>query len=387
MYHYFPESYMWSHGMLIVLGTIPWGGGEIGEIDTVGQRLKNRVGDNEAWYHEWHRMAAQVEGLAARAAQARYEATARETYLRACHYHLLAERFLPMQDDRKLASYQRALACFAQVAPRCTPPLERVEIPYEGSALPAYFVPAEGVKNARVPVVIFFDGLDVTKEQLYLIGGRELVKRGVACLLVDGPGTGEAIRLRNLHLRHDYERPASAAIDYLQTRGDSDPERIGIMAISLGGYYAPRAAAFEPRLKACAAWGAIYDYHEVWQRRIEASKRGGSALSVPMFQIQWILGVSTPEGALEKLRAFTLAEVAARITCPFLIVHGEEDAQIPVADAQKLYDAAGSQRKQLKILTAAEGGAAHCQLDNLHMAHYYIFDWLAETLGATGGKQ
>ncbi len=380
MYHYFPESYMWSHAVLLALGTIPWGGGEIGEIDLVGKRLRDKVGDNEAWYEEWHRMAEKVEMLAEKAAKAGHNVTARETYLRACNYYHLAERFLPPQDERKLSGYKRALACFAQTASRLIPPVERVEIPYERSALPAYFVPAEGARSLRAPVVIFFDGLDVTKEQLYLIGGRELVRRGLACLIVDGPGNGEALRMRGLHLRPDYERPASAAVDYLETRSDVDPERIGIMAVSLGGYYAPRAAAFEKRLKACVAWGAIYDYHEIWQRRIEAGVRAGSPVSAPLFQIQWVLGVNSPEKALEKLRDFTLQEVAPRITCPFLVIHGEEDAQIPVADAYKLYEAVGSPYKQLKILTAAEGGTAHCQLDNIHLAHYYIFDWLADTL-------
>jgi len=380
MSHYFSESYMWSHAMLLALGTIPWGGGEIGEIDAVGQRLQGRVGDNTAWYEGWYQMAGKVEALAAQAAQAGHDVTARETYLRVCNYYHLAERFLPPQDERKLAAYQKARACFAQAATRLTPPVERVDIPYEGSALPAYFVPAEGARDARTPAVVFFDGLDVTKEQLYLMGGRELVKRGLACLIVDGPGTGEALRERNLHLRPDYERPAAAAVDYLETRSDVDPQRIGIMALSLGGYYAPRAAAYEKRLKACAVWGAIYDYHEVWQRRIAAGVRTGSSVSAPLFQIQWVLGAKSPEEALEKLKAFTLKDAAPHITCPLLIVHGEEDAQIPLVDAQKLYDAAGSARKQLKILTAAEGGAMHCQLDNLHLAHYYIFDWLANTL-------
>ncbi|MBI3304502.1 MAG: alpha/beta hydrolase, partial [Deltaproteobacteria bacterium] len=282
--------------------------------------------------------------------------------------------------ERKVGAYKKAMLCFSQAAARLAPPVERVEIPYEGASLPAYFVPAEGVKSPRAPAVIFFDGLDATKEQLYLIGGRELVKRGLACLIVDGPGTGEALRLRNLHLRPDYERAATAAVDYLETRADVDPQRVGIMAISLGGYYAPRSAACEKRLKACVAWGAIYDYHEVWQRRIAAGVRTGSPVSAPLFQIQWVLGVNSPEAALEKLKAFTLKDVAPQITCPLLIVHGEEDAQIPVADARKLYEATGSVRKQLKILTAAEGGAMHCQLDNFHLAHYYIFDWLADTL-------
>lgn len=150
--------------------------------------------------------AERVEALATAAAQARHDITAREIYLRACNYYHLAERFLPLQDERKLTAYRKALFCFAQAAVRFTPPVERVEIPSEGSALPAYFVPARGAPGTRAPTVISFDGLDAIKEQLYLIGGRELVRCGLACLVVDGPGNGEALRLRNLYLRPEYER-------------------------------------------------------------------------------------------------------------------------------------------------------------------------------------
>src|SRR3989339_1098815 len=132
-----------------------------------------------------------------------------------------------------------------------------------------------------------FDGLDVTKEICFFFGGvRDLVRRGIACLLVDGPGNGESIRFRDLYLRYDQEVPAGAAVDYLETRSDVDPKRIGVMALSLGGYYAPRSASFEKRFRACVAWGAQWDYHAVWIRRVEAAYK--TALSVPPHHIMWV---------------------------------------------------------------------------------------------------
>ena len=106
--------------------------------------------------------------------------------------------------------------------------------------MPGYFVPAQNAKSARPPCVVFFDGLDITKEIQFLRGVPDLVKRGISVLVMDGPGTGEAIRFRGMPLRHDYEKAGSACVDYLETRGDVDAKRIGIVAISLGGYYAPR---------------------------------------------------------------------------------------------------------------------------------------------------
>jgi dienelactone hydrolase len=170
----------------------------------------------------------------------------------------------------------------------------------------------------------------------------------------------------------------SAALDYLATRADVDPERIGVLAISLGGYYAPRIAAFEPRCRACVAWGAIWDYHATWKRRLEQGFR--TQLSVPGHHIQWVLGVESMEAALEKLGNFRLDGVAQRIICPFLLLVGEEDEQIAAADARALFAAVGSDDKTLRVFTADEGGAQHCQHDYLTIASTAFADWLADKL-------
>jgi len=231
-----------------------------------------------------------------------------------------------------------------------------------------------------LPTVIFFDGLDVTKEYCYFWGVRDLVRRGLACLIVDGPGNGESIRFRGLKLRHDMEVPAGAAVDYLEGRPDVDPLRIGIMALSLGGYYAPRAAAFEKRLKACVAWGAQYDYHALWKRRVELAYQ--TPLSVPPDHIQWVLGADSIEEALKRLEKFKLSGVVEKIKCPFLMVHGEEDAQVSLADAKTCFNAVGSKDKTLRVFTGEEGGSQHCQNDRLGVAIPYMHDWLAEKLKA-----
>jgi alpha-beta hydrolase superfamily lysophospholipase len=121
----------------------------------------------------------------------------------------------------------------------------------------------------RFPRWCFFDGLDITKELQYFHGVPELARRGLATLIVDIPGTGESIRFRGMPARYDTNVVGTAVVDYLETRSDVDKERIGVMGISLGGYYSPRAAAFEPRFKACVSWGAIWDYYAVWKRRVD----------------------------------------------------------------------------------------------------------------------
>ena len=230
----------------------------------------------------------------------------------------------------------------------------------------------------RNPCVVRFGGFDTQKEMQYLRGVPDLVRRGISCLLVDGPGQGESIRFRGMHLRHDFEVAGSAALDYLTLRDDVDMDRVGIVAMSLGGYYAPRCAAMDKRFKACVAWGAIWDYHDMWVRRLEKIKQ--AALPVPADHLLWACGVKTYDEALKKIEGFRLDGIAQKVTCPFLLTHGAEDAQVSTAEAQKLFDAIASKDKTFRVFTAEEGGAQHCQRDYLTLVCDVIADWLEEKL-------
>ena len=273
--------------------------------------------------------------------------------------------------------FRQSLNCFRKFT-RLTdrPRIDAVEIPYENNALPAYFIHAENTNEKRTPCVVRFGGFDTQKELQYLRGIPDLVRRGFSCLLVDGPGMGEAIRFRNIYLRHDYETVGTASLDYLAMRPDIDMNRVGVVALSLGGYYAPRCAALDHRFKACIAWGATWDYHATWQRRIEKLKQ--ASLSVPADHLLWVFGVKTFDEALKKLEGFRLDGIAQKIECPFLLTHGTEDEQVPMADAQKLFDAVGSKDKTFRIFTPEEGGAQHCQRDYLTLVCDVMHDWLEE---------
>jgi dienelactone hydrolase len=376
---YFPEDYRWSSGLCGILGGAAYGGSELGEVDRAGRLLKKHVGDDNAWFETWRAEGDRARSLAEAADKGNRRFTASGAYLRACNYYQMAERFRTPKDEPALDVYRQSVECFHRFA-RLTdgPRLEVIEVPYEKGSLPAYFVHAENTELARPPCVVFFDGLDITKELQYLRGVPDLVRRGISCLIVDGPGTGEAIRLRGYHVRHDYEVAGTAALEYLTTRPDVDPQRIGVMAISLGGYYAPRCAAMEPRFKACVAWGAIWDYHATWKRRIESGFR--ASMSVPGHHIMWIVGADTLQEALRKLEPFTLDGVVQRMRCAFLLTHGADDEQVPMADANALFEAIGSKDKTFRVFTTEEGGSQHCQRDNLTAGNTAIFDWLAEKL-------
>jgi dipeptidyl aminopeptidase/acylaminoacyl peptidase len=380
---YFPENYRWSHGLLIGLNMAPWGGAEIGEINRIGLRLKSCVGDDDAWFREWAREARTVEDRG-RDLIAGGRAKSGAQYLqRATAYYHVGERFLQPKSAEGFSAYKRGVECLRDAANYIKRPrLEHVEIPYDDGSLPAIYVHAEAAnRGGKVPAMVFFDGLDVTKEIQYLKGVADLAARGIACLIVDGPGNGESIRFRNFYLRPDTEHYATPAFDYLASRAEVDQKRIGVMAISLGGYYAPRAAAFDQRFACCLAWGAQWDYQKIWLDRFERLARADTpSLSVASQHILWVLNASSQDDAIKRLAPFKLDGVVQKINCPFLMLHGEGDEQIPLGEAQKCFDAVGSKIKTFKLFTRDEGGYHHCQIDNQSICSAYMWDWLEQVL-------
>ncbi|HEU5020043.1 MAG TPA: alpha/beta hydrolase [Pseudolabrys sp.] len=380
---YFPDSYRWSHGLLIGLNMAPWGGAEIGEVNRIGLRLKGRVGDDDAWFREWAREARKVEDRGRERIAEGFAISGGQYLQRASAYYHVGERFLQPKSKEGLDAYARGVQCLKDAAKTMKRPrLEHVEIPYGDTSLPAIYVHAEPAnRGGKVPAVVFFDGLDVTKEIQYFKGVRDLAARGIACLIVDGPGNGESIRFRNLYLRHDTEHYATPVYEYLASRPEVEPKRIGVMAISLGGYYAPRAAAFEPRYACCIAWGAQWDYQKIWRDRFDRLARAETpSLSVASQHIAWVLNAGSQEDVLDRLSPFKLDGVVQKIACPFLMLHGEGDEQVALGEAQKCFDAVGSKSKVMKVFTREEGGYHHCQIDNQSICAAYMWDWLEQVL-------
>jgi fermentation-respiration switch protein FrsA (DUF1100 family) len=385
---YFPSHYRWSAEMLAMLSTAPYGGADISEIDRIGRQLRHCVGDDDQWFHAWTAGGDLLRKRAEAAEKAGHRFTATSTYLRACAQYQHAEHFRHPKDGAALDTFRRSLDCFnkfIQLTDR--PHIEKVDIVYKHGRLPAYFVSAENSPGARAPCIVRFGGFDTQKELQYLRGVGDLARRGFSVLLVDGPGMGESIRFRNIPLHADYELVGSACLDYLATRRDVDPDRIGVVALSLGGYFAPRCAALDERFKACVAWGAQWDVHALWVKRLALIRDGKAvALPVPVDHVRWVFGVDTFDEALKRFEDFKLDGVVQAMKCPFLLTHGTEDKQVPMAEAQKLFDAVGSKDKTFRIFTPEEGGAQHCQRDYLTAVCDTIGDWLQDKLQRTGRR-
>jgi dienelactone hydrolase len=378
VFEYFPGNYVWNLGVVATLNS----GGLIDEVDRACRPIREAAtrgedGGTPDFLRAWTTLTDQLVTQAEEAEKAGHTRTAGQLYARATNYLCQAERLQSASAPGRLDTYRRVLELQQKTFDLASPQVSRVEIPYGETTLPAYFSPA----GDRAPVMILWNGLDSTKEHMYSSGHwAELAARGIACLMVDCPGSGEALRLQGLTASIETEGWASACVDYLERRDDVDPARIGLVGWSLGGYFAPRAAAFEKRLALVVAWGANHDWGAVQRRRLE--REGERPVPHYWEHVLWVWGHDDLAAFADFADNVNLEGVVEKITVPFLICHGENDRQIPVAYAHRSYEqAVNSPNRHLRLFTAEEGATEHIGLDHLAHTSTYIADWVADILG------
>jgi dipeptidyl aminopeptidase/acylaminoacyl peptidase len=366
MFEFFPGNRAWSFTCLRVLAESYYGGGEFNDCYRTISRIK--AGDIESWYREWGVAGERNEQTAQREEASGHQQTARKAYFRASNYYRVAEFFLPHTDRKKIPTYLKSVDCF-KGASKLSTGIEIVEVPYGDTTMPGYFFhPTEPV--VKPPVLIFTGGADSTAEEIYFLGAKEALDRGIACIIVDGPGRGGMLRLKNVKAIPDFEKPVGAIVDYLAGRGDVDCTRIGLLGLSMGGYYMARAAACEKRVKACVvlfgpynAYDDIYEYYPPLRP-----------------QMWWIVGASSEEEVKRRLSKFTLAGSVDKIECPLLVVHGEDDFITSPRAAMRIYDEAKCE-KELKFYRSGEPGSIHCGYDNHTQVYSLIHDWIYDRIG------
>jgi pimeloyl-ACP methyl ester carboxylesterase len=381
MFKYFPTNYVWNLSVDLAIEM----GARIGEIEAMCAPLaeaakKPDAAGVQAFRQTWVDMGERLIELAAEDQARGRTLSAGAKLNRAAIYLMTAERMLGHGDPARRALYARFQETFARGVALSRERCERVEIPYRDAHIAGLFVPADGASE-RMPILVQVNGLDSCKEMKYRVGlPRWLAERGVASLIIDQPGTGEALRLHGLTAVHDSEQWASRVVDYLETRADIDPARIGLEGVSLGGYYCPRAVAFEPRFACGVVWGANHDWRAVQRRRLANE----GAFPVPHYweHVRWVWGAKDMDEFLSIAERVHLDGVLDRVRVPFLVTHGADDKQIPLEYAQRTYDQlVNSPRRELKVFTPREGGSQHSSFDNSANAGAYIADWVAETLG------
>ena len=364
----FPNHPFGGHTLRLV-AQAQQGGGDIFDIS---RAMKNvDAGDKDAWERAWLDLAQKTEARAEEALAAGRQSTAQQNFFHASNYYRMSDVLLTIAEEPKRRErFTKSRDNFRNAAKLNDASIENITVRFDDEEYDGYFCHPTKPKPGKWPAVLFLGGADAYAEEIYF-GGKQMLERGWAMLLVDTPGRGSSIYLKGIKTRPDYEVPGKACIDYLASRPEIDPERVALLGISMAGYYAPRVAAFERRVKALVAWSGCYSIlDDLYDFCIHLQ---------PV--CQRLLGGVSHEEARGLLKDYTMAGIAKNIGCPTLITHGDKDTLMSVDGARRLFNEIGAKDKTLKIYGEEEGGGRiHCSHD--YWAHNlpYMLDWLEDRL-------
>jgi len=311
------------------------------------------------WCAAWSAAAREHEDLGNEALeQGRFRSAGAHLSTAAVVYHFA--KFVYVRDLNQMRTAHRAaVRCLDAALPHLDPPGQRIEIPFEESTIYGILRTPQG--PPPYPAVILVPGLDSTKEELRATEALFL-ERGLATFSVDGPGQGEAEY--DLPIRADWEVPGRVFVDTLVAREDIDATRLGVWGVSLGGYYAPRFASGDQRIKACVSLCGPYNFGENWEAM--------PALTRETFAVR--SRSEDLDSARDRASTLTMAGRTSQLQCPTLVIAGKLDRLIPWQQAQRLHrEVAGS---EFLLLDQGNHGCA-----NVLAAHRYrTADWMAAQL-------
>ncbi len=392
----------YSFQMLRAVAAVPGGAADVGECLATGYRIKE--GDDESWYREWLATAERREKTGDEFLDHGRRTSARQEFLRASNYYRTAEFFLRSdpRDPRIVDTWRKGRDSFLKFARLADHPILPVEIPFEGKMLPGYLCLVDKSGKKR-PLFIIQTGFDGTKEEIYYTNAAFAVKRGYNCLLFEGPGQGQVIREQKIPFRHNWETVVTPVVDFALKRREVDPKRIAYMGISFGGYLAPRAVAYEHRIRACIVNGGVYDFHavvakegvgrylddpngarEVDKQIVETMKKDSS--------LRWVFGnglftfgAKSPSEWIRMTRPYTMKDSAPKIRCRMLVVDSEGDKDMP-GQARQLYDTLQCP-KDFMLFTKDDGAEEHCQVGAAYFSNARILDWLDDAMKGPPSKR
>ena len=376
------------------MGCVTYEGAALGECYETASRIED---EKEGSYTEaWRVTAQRVEEIARKSLVGGHLVSAREAFLRASSYWREVGFYQSTTDPKCRLSWERQRDCFTQAGKLMDLPFAAVSIPYEnGNSLPGYFLKADATEKPR-PTLLSLGGGDSLAEELYFWGGgAAALRRGYNALLFEIPGQRGAMYSNpdaELFYRPDTEVPLKYVCDWVLGRADVDPKRLALVGWSLGGYFAPRAAAFEKRIRAIIAsttipnWqnsalealGLAVDqpYARNLESQIDLSTVGRRFFAHGDMRYRHGAGGGTIAEFLDALSKYNLWGLEGNITCPYFNIGGQGEGQLAV-DGQKFYDKLTCPKAQ-HIITTKEGSEAHCGVNNESLEHQIMFDWLED---------
>ena len=381
-----------------VMGRGNYGGSAVGECYETASRIVD--GDFQSFTDAWEVTAKRVEAIGWDCLNKGHKVSARDAFLRAVTYWGATTMFVDPTDPRQRSSYEKERACFREAAKLFDPQIEIVNIPYEnGRTLPGYFI-AGGPKGEKRPTILVLGGGDSALEELYGVVPVGAQRRGHNVLMFEIPGQKAMFfDYPDLFFRHDTEVPIGYVVDYVLSRSEVDPMRIALIGASFGGYFGPRAAAFDKRLTAVIALPLFSDigsmfvellgldpttpYPRDLESRLDMSNSFIKTFVKSDLRMRSGYANKTIAEFLDGMREFTLTGHEQNITCPLLILAGESEFNPARAEKEKIQwnKAMNHPMSQIRIVTASEGGEGHSLVNNLLLKNQIEFDWLDDVLG------
>lgn len=359
--------------------------------------------DTNSWYEGWKTQGDRLYSLAEEYYSEGFLVSARESYLRASNYLRTSGFFLGSnpKDSRIFDTYSRSRASFVKAASLFNPKIESIEIQYQNTTIPLYFVKASNDQTPR-PTIVLVGGFDSNAEELIMDWGFGVVKRGFNCVSFDGPGQGRALILQGLYFRPDFEKVSKPIINYIITRRDVDLKKIAMFGLDLGGYFAPRACAFDSRIALLVADGGVFDYYSslisllpaVAKNLLETDKAAFNKAMTEALKDNitfrwaihhgmWAFNAPTIADFFLKTKQYNLKNIISNINCPTLVVNSTNTFFFK-GESKKFYDLLECPREIINM-TASEGAEEGSQVGALGYAQGVILNWIEYHLNKITG--
>jgi Prolyl oligopeptidase family len=380
---------------LTSLGRAYHSGGNVGKVLYLTTQVED--GNFESAYLAFKQAGDEARAIAEDSANSGHKESARQAYLWAQNFYDSSTYFVDGSLDpaRFQPTWQLLYDCWLKSLPLFEVPIEPVMIPYEGTELRGFFMRGKSGPRKR-PLLILVNGSDGSLLDMLLWGGAGALARGYDCLTFDGPGQGYALWKQKLYFRPDWEKVISPVIEFALSRPEVDSKRIAIQGISQGGYWVPRAVAFEKRIAAAIADPGVVDVSTSWtaslpKPMLELLKAGRKAefdgymakTSDPArksnlnFRMR-PFGFTSYYDTYKAVQTYNLRDVAGHIQCPMLITEPANEAYWP-GQSRQLYDLLASPRK-LVHFSESDGADLHCEPKGTGLRDLRVFDWLDDTL-------
>ncbi|HRG63752.1 MAG TPA: alpha/beta hydrolase [Burkholderiales bacterium] len=377
------------------IGLAGYKASDFGECVITANRIID--GDLISWKNEWEKTADCVFAKAEQFAKDGHNVSAEHAFYRASNYYNKAMFYLVSPNERSeaIALRQKAVLAFKNgIAYKSN--ISSVNIPYENTTLPAYFVESNSLNNGVAPLMILHTGFDGTKEEMYFMFGLAAIERGYHLLLLDGPGQGESL-LNNLYYRFDWEKVITPVVDFALTLACVDKDKIALYGASMGGYLAPRAVAFEPRINACIANGGVSNFFaamikvlppelillaeqhpELFNQKIDEISSKNVNLAWAFGNGKWTMGVKTNAEFFQKIKLFNSSAVSGQIKCNMLIIDSRKDMFFD-DQPRELYNLLNCPKEYI-VFDENSPGQYHCQMGATKFSNEIIYAWLDKVL-------